>query len=128
MALPIRVLFWVVSFPRVFDAIHCSLLTCLARAIQDQLLKDFANRAEFSNWFGRDELPDDESKKPKKPVVLKPNPRNIEHEEKIAELEARIKRCVKYLQYTIPDLFLLLTLPQIKRGKEKVDVVGQTNT
>ncbi|ERS99107.1 hypothetical protein HMPREF1624_04303 [Sporothrix schenckii ATCC 58251] len=63
-----------------------------ARAIQDQLLKDFANRAEFSNWFGRDELPDDEAQKAKKPVVLKPNPRNIEHEEKIAELEARIKR------------------------------------
>lgn len=75
-------------------AILCSLLTTSARAIQDQLLKDFANRAEFSNWFGRDELPDEEAKKPKKPVVLKPNPRNIEHEEKIAELEARIKRCV----------------------------------
>ncbi|CAK7227370.1 hypothetical protein SBRCBS47491_006546 [Sporothrix bragantina] len=63
-----------------------------ARAIQDQLLKDFANRAEFSNWFGRDDIPDEETKKPKKPVVLKPNPRNIEHEEKIVELEARIKR------------------------------------
>ncbi|CAK7201172.1 hypothetical protein SEUCBS139899_003875 [Sporothrix eucalyptigena] len=63
-----------------------------ARAIQDQLLKDFANKAEFSNWFGRDDIPDEASKKPKKPVVLKPNPRNIEHEEKIAELEARIKR------------------------------------
>ncbi|CAK7216339.1 hypothetical protein SCUCBS95973_002779 [Sporothrix curviconia] len=63
-----------------------------ARAIQDQLLKDFANKAEFSNWFGRDDIPDEATQKPKKPIVLKPNPRNIEHEEKIAELEARIKR------------------------------------
>ena len=64
-----------------------------ARAIQDQLLRDFSNRAEFSNWFGRDDLPDDdEQAKPKKPVILKPNPRNQEHEEKIAELQVRIKR------------------------------------
>ncbi|OAA68660.1 mis12-mtw1 family protein [Niveomyces insectorum RCEF 264] len=69
-----------------------------ARAIQDQLLKDFANRPEFSDWFGRDELPEDATKrakepqKPERPVVLKPNPRNIEHEEKIVELEARVKR------------------------------------
>lgn len=82
--------------PLYMRLLYFPLLTVrLARAIQDQLLKDFANRAEFSNWFGRDELPDDASKRPKKPVVLKPNPRNIEHEEKIAELEARIKRYVR---------------------------------
>jgi len=61
-----------------------------AIAIQSQLLKDFANRSEFSDWFSRPDEP--ESKAPKKPVVLKPNPRNIEHEEKIIELEAKIKR------------------------------------
>ncbi|EFX03743.1 mis12-mtw1 family protein [Grosmannia clavigera kw1407] len=63
-----------------------------ARAIQDQLLKDFGSRAEFSNWFERDHMPEELAKERKKTVVLKPNPRNIEHEEKIAELEARIKR------------------------------------
>jgi kinetochore protein Mis13/DSN1 len=59
-----------------------------ARAIQDQLLKDFSSRSEFSDWFGRGDAP-------KVPVVLKPNPRNVEHEEKIAELEAKIQRCAQ---------------------------------
>lgn len=60
--------------------------TCIARAIQDQLLKDFGARAEFSDWFSREDAP------PRAAVVLKPNPRNIEHDEKIAELEAKIQR------------------------------------
>ncbi|CAK7267489.1 hypothetical protein SEPCBS119000_002575 [Sporothrix epigloea] len=83
-----------------------------ARAIQDQLLKDFANKAEFSNWFGRDDVADeaDKSSKLKKPVVLKTNPRNIEHEEKIAELETRIKRLKeekkKWMQLAKPTLNL----------------------
>ncbi|KAI1402318.1 Mis12-Mtw1 protein family-domain-containing protein [Hypoxylon fuscum] len=56
-----------------------------ARAIQDQLLKDFSSKSEFSDWFGRDEVP-------RPPAIVKPNPRNIEHEEKIVALEERIKR------------------------------------
>ncbi|KAI1389428.1 Mis12-Mtw1 protein family-domain-containing protein [Hypoxylon trugodes] len=56
-----------------------------ARAIQDQLLKDFASKSEFSNWFTRDDIP-------RPPAIVKPNPRNIEHEEKIVALEERIKR------------------------------------
>ncbi|CAH0053082.1 unnamed protein product [Clonostachys solani] len=56
-----------------------------ARAIQDQLLKDFSVRSEFSDWFSRDEGP-------KAPVILKPNPRNIELDEKMAQLEANIQR------------------------------------
>ncbi|KAI5462396.1 Mis12-Mtw1 protein family-domain-containing protein [Mariannaea sp. PMI_226] len=57
-----------------------------ARAIQDQLLKDFGARSEFSDWFSRDESV------PKAPVILKPNPRNIELDEKLAQLEINIKR------------------------------------
>ncbi|KAH6975613.1 Mis12-Mtw1 protein family-domain-containing protein [Ilyonectria destructans] len=57
-----------------------------ARAVQDQLLKDFAARSEFSDWFSRD---DDV---PKAPLVLMPNPRNIELDEKIAQLEINVKR------------------------------------
>ncbi|KAI0134165.1 Mis12-Mtw1 protein family-domain-containing protein [Xylariales sp. AK1849] len=56
-----------------------------ARAIQDQLLKDFGSKSEFSDWFAREDAP-------RPPAIEKPNPRNIEHEEKIAELEERIKR------------------------------------
>ncbi|OIW31485.1 hypothetical protein CONLIGDRAFT_652550 [Coniochaeta ligniaria NRRL 30616] len=56
-----------------------------ARAIQDQLLKEFGSKPEFSNWFSRETVP-------KPPAVLKPNPRNLEHDAKIAELEAKVKR------------------------------------
>ncbi|EQK98999.1 Mis12-Mtw1 family protein [Ophiocordyceps sinensis CO18] len=58
-----------------------------ARAIQDQLLQDFASRSEFSNWFSRDDaVPEPRT------VVRKPNPRNVELDEKMASLEGKIKR------------------------------------
>ncbi|RYC76837.1 hypothetical protein BFJ63_vAg20288, partial [Fusarium oxysporum f. sp. narcissi] len=57
-----------------------------ARAIQDQLLKDFAARSEFSDWFSREE------DGPNVPVVLRPNPRNMELDAKLAQLEINIKR------------------------------------
>jgi kinetochore protein Mis13/DSN1 len=56
-----------------------------ARAIQDQLLKDFASKSEFSDWFSRDDAP-------QRPVVTRPNPRNVELQEKISQLEFKIKR------------------------------------
>jgi len=59
----------------------------IARAIQDQLLKDFASKSEFSDWFAREEVE-------RPPPIVKPNPRNLEHDEKIAELEARLQRYV----------------------------------
>ena len=62
-----------------------SFLPAAARAIQDQLLKDFASKPEFSDWFSREEVP-------KKPAIIKPNPKNIELEQKIAELEHRVHR------------------------------------
>lgn len=61
----------------------------LARAIQDQLLKDFGARSEFSDWFAREDAP-----KPPIPVVLQPNPRNVDYDAKIADLEAKIERYV----------------------------------
>ncbi|KAF5704094.1 kinetochore mis13 [Fusarium mundagurra] len=57
-----------------------------ARAIQDQLLKDFAAGSEFSDWFSR------EDDAPNVPVVLRPDPRNMELDEKLAQLEINIKR------------------------------------
>lgn len=64
-----------------------------ARAIQDQLLKDFSSRSEFSDWFNR------EDKAPKAPVILRPNPRNIELDEKLATLQAKVKRQVNSWRY-----------------------------
>jgi kinetochore protein Mis13/DSN1 len=49
------------------------------------LLKDFSSRSEFSDWFSRDDGP-------KKPTILKPNPRNVELDEKMVQLEENIKR------------------------------------
>ncbi|KAK2480349.1 hypothetical protein H9L39_07917 [Fusarium oxysporum f. sp. albedinis] len=57
-----------------------------ARAIQDQLLKDFGAGSKFSDWFSRE---DDGQNVP---VVLRPNPRNMELDEKLAQLEINIKR------------------------------------
>jgi kinetochore protein Mis13/DSN1 len=55
--------------------------------IKESILKDFANKSEFSDWFNREETAPAPSK-----VVKKPNPRNIEIEENLEALEARIKR------------------------------------
>ena len=63
-----------------------------ARAMQDLLLKDLSNKPELSDWFGRESVP-------KPPAILKPNPRNIEHDAKIAELEAKVKRFVPHRPY-----------------------------
>jgi kinetochore protein Mis13/DSN1 len=62
-------------------------LTLLARMIKESLLKDFANKSEFSDWFNRE----DSATAPVK-IVKKPNPRNIEIEENLVGLEERIKR------------------------------------
>ncbi|RYP80898.1 hypothetical protein DL770_006056 [Monosporascus sp. CRB-9-2] len=79
-----------------------------ARAIQDQLLKDFSSKSEFSDWFAREDVP-------RPPAVVKPNPRNVEHDEKIVQLEERIKRLKeekktwqslkKHLPPELPPLF-----------------------
>lgn len=61
------------------------LTVCVARAIQDQLLKDFQSKSEFSNWFDREDSAP-------APVTRQPNPRNIEHERKIQQFEEKIKR------------------------------------
>lgn len=72
----------------------------LARAIQDQLLKDFGSREEFSNWFGRDDQPANA------PVYLQPNPKNTELNEKMATLEEKIQR---YGPLTFATSWLFLT-------------------
>lgn len=63
-----------------FDALHP------ARVIQEEILKEFSNRSEMSDWFGREDLA--------RPIVVvnKPNPKNIQNAEKIRELEEQIKR------------------------------------
>ncbi|KUJ18016.1 uncharacterized protein LY89DRAFT_706624 [Mollisia scopiformis] len=56
-----------------------------ARMIKETLLKDFANKSEFSDWFNREESV------PAAKVIKTPNPRNVELEENLIGLEARLK-------------------------------------
>lgn len=76
-----------------------------ARAIQDHLLKDFGVKSEFSDWFSRDDEPSTNAM-PKRPVLIQPNPINVEHDKKIASLEARIKRLVVNLCSTSSILLI----------------------
>lgn len=59
-------------------------LIVTARTIKEGLLQDISNKSEFSDWFTREESA------PRK-VIKVPNPRNIELEENLVGLEARIK-------------------------------------
>src|SRR5205809_7154811 len=61
-----------------------------ARVIQEELLKELANRSELSDWFGREDTA------PPAVVVKKPNPKNIQNAEKIKELEEQIHRYVEF--------------------------------
>lgn len=58
-----------------------------ARVIEDELLRDLGNKSELSDWFSREDIPEI-------PKVLpeRPNPKNAQNHEKIAELEAQIQR------------------------------------
>lgn len=58
-----------------------------ARIIQEELLKDLANRSEMSDWFSREDAP-----APVKPLQTRPNPKNEQNAIKIKELEERIER------------------------------------
>lgn len=61
----------------------------VARVIEEELLKDLANKPELSEWFSRDDDPVSAV-----PLPERPNPKNISNAEKISELEEQIRRCV----------------------------------
>lgn len=56
-----------------------------AEAIQKGLLEDIGSRSDLSDWFSRDEVAP-------RPRPLKPNPKNLELDKKMAALQDRIKR------------------------------------
>lgn len=61
-----------------------------ARVVQEELLAEFANRSELSNWFDRPE----DTTQTVSSLVKKPNPRNVQNAAKLAELEAEVARYV----------------------------------
>ena len=58
-----------------------------AKVIEDELLKELANRSELSDWFAREDVP-------VQPRIIpeRPNPKNQQNAAKIVELEEHIKR------------------------------------
>lgn len=68
--------------------------TAAARVIEEELLKDLANRSELSDWFGREDVP-----APVVPLPERPNPKNMQNTEKLAELEEQIKRYGEHRGY-----------------------------
>ena len=56
-----------------------------ARAIQQELIDDFASKPELSDWFSREETAPP-------PVVKKPNPQNEKNKATLLELEEEVKR------------------------------------
>ncbi|RMZ71206.1 mis12-mtw1 family [Pyrenophora seminiperda CCB06] len=56
-----------------------------ARAIQQELIDEFASRPELSDWFSREEVA-------APPVVKKPNPQNEKNKATLQELEEEVKR------------------------------------
>ncbi|KAI2786222.1 hypothetical protein POX_g08604 [Penicillium oxalicum] len=76
-----------------------------ARAIQEEILKEFSSNSDLSNWFSREEVG------PAKVVVKKPNPRNVQNIEKIKELEEQIQK----LQRERHALNALLKQPALPR-------------
>jgi kinetochore protein Mis13/DSN1 len=61
-------------------------LTFPARQIQEEVLREFSNTSELSNWFSREDV------NPPAVVVKKPNPRNVQNLDKIKELEEHIQK------------------------------------
>ncbi|KAF2646240.1 hypothetical protein P280DRAFT_494690 [Massarina eburnea CBS 473.64] len=56
-----------------------------ARAIQQELIDDFANEPELSNWFSREETAPPT-------VIKKPNPQNEKNQKTLLSLQEEIKR------------------------------------
>lgn len=56
-----------------------------ARAIQQELIDDFANKSELSDWFSREETAPPT-------VVKKPNPQNVKNQATLEEFELEVKR------------------------------------
>ncbi|OJI99869.1 hypothetical protein ASPVEDRAFT_81458 [Aspergillus versicolor CBS 583.65] len=76
-----------------------------ARVIQEELLKEFGSNSELSNWFSREDTT------PPTVVVKKANPKNLQNQEKIRELEEQIQK----LQKERHSLNALLRPPSIPR-------------
>ncbi|OQV04705.1 hypothetical protein CLAIMM_09554 [Cladophialophora immunda] len=79
-----------------------------ARVIEEELLKELANRSDLSDWFGREEVPVQ-----KEPLPERPNPKNTQNIEKIAELEEQIK-CLRLEKEALEKLLRPPNVPSLR--------------
>ncbi|KAL4737332.1 Mis12-Mtw1 protein family-domain-containing protein [Aspergillus similis] len=89
-----------------------------ARVIQEELVKDFASNPVLSNWFSREDTAPTV-------VVKKANPKNVQNQDKIKELEEQIKKLQKERQ-ALNALLRAPSIPRIKPPKQMPN--GQSNS
>ncbi|KAL2818897.1 Mis12-Mtw1 protein family-domain-containing protein [Aspergillus granulosus] len=78
-----------------------------ARVIQEELLKEFSSNSELSNWFGREDTT------PPTVVVKKVNPKNVQNQDKIKELEEQIQKLQKE-RHALNALLRPSSIPRLK--------------
>ncbi|KAL3482239.1 Mis12-Mtw1 protein family-domain-containing protein [Aspergillus californicus] len=82
-----------------------------ARVIQEELLKEFSGNSQLSNWFAREETA------PPTVVVKKPNPKNVQNQDKIRELEAQIQKLQKE-RHSLNALLRPASIPRVRPLKQ----------
>jgi kinetochore protein Mis13/DSN1 len=85
-----------------------------ARVIEDEVLKDLGNKSELSDWFSREDVAE-----APKALPERPNPKNIQNNEKIAELEQQIQRQVSQRV----DRDIRLTKPRLKAERDALEAL-----
>ncbi|KAI9371029.1 Mis12-Mtw1 protein family-domain-containing protein [Aspergillus egyptiacus] len=81
-----------------------------ARVIQEELVKEFSNNSELSNWFAREDT------SPPTVVVKKANPKNVQNQDKIKELEEQIQKLQRQ-RHALNALLRPPSIPSLKPPK-----------
>ncbi|KAL3466229.1 Mis12-Mtw1 protein family-domain-containing protein [Aspergillus heterothallicus] len=83
-----------------------------ARVIQEELLKEFSSNSELSNWFGREDTAPTV-------VVKKVNPKNVQNQDKIKELEEQIQKLQKE-RHALNALLRPSSIPRLKPAPKQM--------
>jgi kinetochore protein Mis13/DSN1 len=107
-----------------------------ARAIQQELIDDFASKPELSDWFSRVgqhgiqtyeqvlTVVQEETTPPL--VVKKPNPQNEKNKATLQELEEEVRRCVVYFVLNLSCANLSIRLEEEKAAWEALAASSTT--
>ncbi|KAL9059906.1 MAG: hypothetical protein Q9162_000976 [Coniocarpon cinnabarinum] len=93
-----------------------------AKTIQDEMLTDFTNKSESSDWFSREEEVRAAA------LVKKPHPRNVQNASQLQELEAEVQRLEQEkVQWTGLFTRLASSLNAIRAATEQGQPAGLTH-